>query len=128
MGRERWESGCYADAGLGWDHVRDRLRSYLTFYVHAVARGIYDARREEIEGLQAELEAPMSDDAQEEYDALDLLNEAAEASGDTRVWYFDGYAGGLMFGEPCPDEYNMGCESPDCRACFPESEDCDEAE
>ena len=57
--------GCYADGVFGHDHARERLTHLL-----AECGKISNDRIELIEALRA----PVSDDASEEYEALDILN------------------------------------------------------
>ena len=66
----RMEYGCYADGGFSWVHVREVLADLVD-----------DVRPD----LADELRVNMSDDASEEYDALDALN-AVTVGG---CWYFD---------------------------------------
>ena len=75
---ETMEPGCYADSGFGWDHVRDVLASLCE-----------DIGRDD---LAEELRAEPSDDAGEEYDALDALDDATVGGS----WEFDGERGGLF--------------------------------
>ena len=111
MSVKGWDPGFYADGSFGWDHVRDRLSYLLGAYVSDVAPGIYRKREDEIISLQSELDKEPSYDAREEDDALDLLNEAAEECGAEERWYFDGYAGGLMYGVDDDDDHG------DCYSC-----------
>jgi len=76
------EPGCYADGVYGWDHVRDVLAGMVEGMGHA---GIGDE-------LAALLQGPMSDDASEEDEALDLLNEHTTGG----YWAFDENGEGLM--------------------------------
>lgn len=70
------DAGCYADGSFGHNHVREVLGSLL------VEVGRPD--------LQDELLFEMSDDACEEYDALDILNAECEGC------YFEMVDGDLM--------------------------------
>jgi hypothetical protein len=65
--------GCYADGCYGWDHVRETLADLI----------------DQIDGtpdLIASLNGEMPDDAGDEYEALDVLNDATEAG---LIWTFD---------------------------------------
>ena len=72
------EAGCYANSGFGWNHVRDVLAGLCE-----------DIGRKD---LAEELRAEMSDDAGEEYDALDALDDVTVGGS----WEFDGERGGLF--------------------------------
>jgi len=78
--------GCYADGSFGHDHVRTVLCMLL--------RKSFDRRLVEASELITLLEQPMSDDGQEEYDAIDLLNEHA-----TEGTFFEFSDGDLMLSE-----------------------------
>jgi len=58
----RLQPGCYADAALGWDHVRGRLAKLVEEFLG-------DSR------LSEELGGEISDDASEELEAIDKLNK-----------------------------------------------------
>ena len=75
---EAMAAGCYADSGSGWAHVRDVLASLCE-----------DIGRDD---LAEELRAEASDDAGEEYDALDALDDVTVGGS----WEFDGERGGLF--------------------------------
>lgn len=74
---EPMDPGCYADAGSGWDHVRD------------VFAGLVASLSPD---LEEELQGEQSDDASEEDDALDLLNENTVGG----YWAFGENGDGLM--------------------------------
>lgn len=62
----RENAGCYADHVHGWNHVRDVLRGLV--------ESLPDESPEKEEIVEA-LQEEASDDAWEEYAAVDLLNE-----------------------------------------------------
>ena len=69
---ETWESGCYADDVLGYDHIRSVLADLV--------EGILGDGK-----LAEELRGPMSDDDSETLDALDALNEVTDGG----YWMID---------------------------------------
>ena len=68
--------GCHADGAAGWDHVRDVLADLVEPFDGAIATA---------------LRAEMSDDAWEEYEALDVLNSQC-----VEGCYFDFVNGDLL--------------------------------
>ena len=85
------ECGCYGDSYMGHNHVRQCLASIL---VEADQQGDDTVSR-----LLEELEGVMSDDAQEEQDALDIINdelcedgvEFGFVDGDLMLYRTDGW-------------------------------------
>lgn len=61
------DAGCYADGAFGWTHVREVL-----------AAMVFDLGTSEGNAIGACLLMEQSDDASEEYAAIDLLNEHCE--------------------------------------------------
>jgi hypothetical protein len=82
------DTGCYADGALGHDHCRKVLAGLVEHLVGDYANGHSHG---ELEFLADSLRGPMPDDAWDEYEALNLLNDATP---DDRIWLF--WDGDLM--------------------------------
>lgn len=64
--------GCYGDGGFGHAHVRSRLAALCN---EAAASASHPGDQQTLTELAAKLAGEMSDDASEEYDALEMLND-----------------------------------------------------
>lgn len=80
--------GCYADGAFGPDYCREVLADLL--------ESLPEAQTDEIKQLADELREDMSDDASEEYDAIDILNSHC-ADG----VYFTFDSGDLLLVDDC---------------------------
>ncbi len=81
--------GCYADGALGHQHVRDKMADLLErLYRHHPRGGNGLYWESDIKALVAELRGEMSDDASEEYEAIEWLNR--ECYDDTRFELIEG--------------------------------------
>ena len=84
--------GCYADGGLGQDYTRSRLSDTLAEVTHGViVKRMPLGNYEKMRGLHKSLNGPMSDDAWDEIEALEILQENTE---DGLVWIME--AGDLL--------------------------------
>lgn len=77
------EVGCYGDGSFGHKHTRERCAELVFARANAVADK-YIRRRGWV--LAYSLREPMSDDAQEEYDACEWLNEHVPLDGASWGW------------------------------------------
>ena len=80
---KQYEPGCYGDGTLGHQHTREKCSEVLQGFVEYRTRTLgktaqpsYMVRR--WSEIVRALEDEMSDDAQEEYDACELINEIWE--------------------------------------------------
>ena len=85
------EIGCYADGALGHDHVREQLAALLCRLYRHHPRGGDGSEWSEVKPIVEALQKPMSDDGEEEYEAIEWLNK--QCYDDT---YFDLSDGSLM--------------------------------
>jgi len=68
--------GCFGDGAFGHQHVRESLANLLVqMFRHSPRGGDGPYWDNTVSPLVEELRGDMSDDASEEYDAIDLLNE-----------------------------------------------------
>lgn len=70
--------GCYADGGFGHDHVRQVLARLLKRMHRHHPRGGEGLHWSEVKPIVEALEAPMSDDAWEEDEAIEWLDRDCE--------------------------------------------------
>lgn len=75
------DTGCFADGSFGHDHVRATLANLLELMFRHHPRGGDGVHWGDAAPLVAELRGEMSDDASEEYDAINMLNTLCCASG-----------------------------------------------
>lgn len=103
--------GCYADGVFGHQHIRDRLADILVHMFRHSPRGGDGPYWATASKLVDELRGEMSDDAQEEYDALDMLNEYSVS------WecYFEIGDGDLRL-VPSEDYCEQFPDTPECGA------------
>jgi len=69
----KWDLGCYGDGTFGHQHTRERCAEIVTSGAGPLK-------------ICRALQGPMSDDAQEEYDACDWLNETCAVYGAVWSW------------------------------------------
>lgn len=72
-------TGCQGDGTFGHDHIRLRLREALERVNSALtAKGLFSEAKHSLDLIEA-LKEPMSDDAEEEYEAMSHLDSYTKA-------------------------------------------------